>query len=643
MKSLAGLALVLFATRAGAQAPEPSPSPHPEVAAARAGGADEAEMAALLDVLSEETDVATKTRMNGDFVPGIVTVLHGDELEAMGVETVGEALGLVPGIQAILDSSGTPSVLVRGVDFPFNSGNVKVLIDSVPLSRESAGINGILLQTPVGLVDRIEVIRGPGSVVYGDFAFMGLVNVITRRGGVRPFARFGGEDAVAAGGHFSWKDQQGRTEVSASLAGWTNDEGPVSAPRAADEQRGFGSFTLRHGGLRLTGEAITRDLDQTAGAAAGSVTSDQTHWGVDARYERELRDELRSELRLSHRDNTFRTSIQTFEGAVSELGLDLHWEGWRRHAWLVGVSGSMGTIARATATYPAPPPGPPGAPPRPVPPPIRLEDEERNVLSVVVQDRFDVTEKVSFTAGARFDRYSDLESRLTPRVSLALRPGERHILKLQYAEGFRAPTFFEQYPTGRRNEGLDFEVNATTELNYVHRRTRSVLRATLFHSRLKDMIFVARGNTFSNSRKARAFGAELEWEQQVGERLKLTANASWVDEEEDRGIPQVLHASPAAAEWLGNVAVLFRATRRTLLAARLHHVGDRHLPTDPEGFDIVDLALTRSDLLAEGLQLRAGVKNVFDDEVRYVTVLPDRNIVSTFPGRTFWVQVSLTR
>ena len=67
---------------------------------------DQEEMLALLAVLEEETEVATKTKMNADYVPGIVTVLHGEDLEAMGARTVWEALAFVPGVEINQGATG---------------------------------------------------------------------------------------------------------------------------------------------------------------------------------------------------------------------------------------------------------------------------------------------------------------------------------------------------------------------------------------------------------------------------------------------------------------------------------------------------------------------------------------------------------
>jgi iron complex outermembrane receptor protein len=135
------------------------------------GSVDEgAELEALL---KQETELATRTRMNHDFVPGMVTVLQGDDLEALGVRNVLEALSLVPG-SSRWDVYGSPLILVRGINFIFNSGNIKILVDSVPLNQESAGTNSSILLLPIEDVERLELMRGPGSAIHGDFAYLGL-------------------------------------------------------------------------------------------------------------------------------------------------------------------------------------------------------------------------------------------------------------------------------------------------------------------------------------------------------------------------------------------------------------------------------------------------------------------------------------
>ncbi|MES9979550.1 MAG: Plug domain-containing protein, partial [Candidatus Thiodiazotropha sp. 6PLUC5] len=69
----------------------------------------------LLSLLDSQTELATKSRMNADYVPGMASILYGDELLARGARTVWEALGLVPGISLGMEFTGERQILSRGV------------------------------------------------------------------------------------------------------------------------------------------------------------------------------------------------------------------------------------------------------------------------------------------------------------------------------------------------------------------------------------------------------------------------------------------------------------------------------------------------------------------------------------------------
>jgi outer membrane receptor for ferrienterochelin and colicins len=603
--------------------PDPQPAPN----------TPEPGLEDLLAILQEETAVASKARMNADFVPGMVTVLHGSDMEALGVETVWEALSVVPGLQATRDRDGLPSVVVRGIDFPFNSGNIKILVNSVPLSRDNAGANSTVLLLPIQQVDRIEFIRGPGSVVHGEFAFMGLVNVVTRTQGVRAFARYGGNDAISAGTSLSFRP--GTWELTVGAAGWRSEEPPLADPLVAHEGRGFGSLLARRGGFSLLAEAIARDLDPVGSVPTQTVDGAQEHWALDARYSRPWA-AVRLDSHATLRNNDFRGGMGSFEGDVRELGLDVSGK-TGRHDWVAGTLYQRSEID--TAVFRRPPfPGRPGGI-------LTVTDEPRTVWSLLAEDRFDVTGALSLTAGLRFDDDSNVGSRLTPRAALVYRLTDRHIVKAQYAEGFRPPTFFELYgATGQAATDIDYEVNGTFELNYVYRHPRAVVRATAFHTSLRDMIFVTGPLMFDNVAEATTKGVELEWEQQVGSRLRFLANVTFLDEEETRNLPDyVTSTTPVAARFLANAAAFFRPAPRVLLAARLNHVGERSDDEETDGWSVLDLSLALEDVGARGLSLRGGVKNTFDDEIQYVVALPLTVQRNRFPGRTAWIQVAWDR
>ncbi|HEY5604546.1 MAG TPA: TonB-dependent receptor plug domain-containing protein, partial [Gammaproteobacteria bacterium] len=142
----------------------------------------------LMQLLDEETELATRTRMNVDFVPDVMTVLHGGDLEARGVQTVHDALGLVPGIELSRTNDGRPQVLVRGLGPSFFSGKIKFLLNDTPFNGALGGASTLLI-LPIEQVDRIEVIRGPGSAIYGEYASVGVVNVITRKARAEAYLR----------------------------------------------------------------------------------------------------------------------------------------------------------------------------------------------------------------------------------------------------------------------------------------------------------------------------------------------------------------------------------------------------------------------------------------------------------------------
>jgi outer membrane receptor for ferrienterochelin and colicins len=618
------LAAALVAGVAGAQTAAPP------------GGEDDESK--LLAILAEETAVATKTRLNSDFVPGIVTVLHGEELEALGIETAWEALSLVPGVQAFRDGFGQPSVIVRGEPFPFNSGNVKVLVNGISMSREIAGINGIALDIPVQEIDRIEVIRGPGSVIYGDFAFMGLVNIVTKKNETSVYARHGGYDAwsggaTAGGGTGDWSG-------TFTGSGLKSASSVVPEPRSGREKRGFFAGTLQGQGLTLSAEGIERRVDDTSALPGASAASSQSHFVLEARYARDLAPSLRAEARAGFQDDDF-SAGDNARGSVVGTGLDLTYGGVARNSFLLSLS--YETSVMTSATYLRPPPPPPAQPP----PPVSFADKRRDIFGITLQDQLDVSDKLAVTAGARFDRYTDVDHRVTPRLAFVYRASDEHLLKLQYAEGFRAPTLFELYggTTGARNPDIGFEINRTTELDYVFRRPREVARATLFYTKLDDMIFLAnpaRG-TFGNVRSGRSYGVELEWERELFAALKAVANLSWVDARDDRSLPAFDHAPTPAAKWIWNAALVYRPARGVVVGARWNHVGNRSAPNVRDATDLVDLTVTKHQLLFTGLSASGGVKDVFGSAPTYAIERPFGTDYHRFAGRTWFVQLAYAR
>ena len=150
---------------------------------------------------------ATRVPVPTAVIANAVTLLRGDELRERGIATVADALRTVASAAVVGTGSfgGQTSLFLRGGE----SDYVKVLLDGVPLNLPGGAFDWADLTTDD--VDRIEVVRGPASVLYGSDAMAGVVQIFTRRGAGRPEARAGIEGA----------DRYGTLRTRAELAGAT--------------------------------------------------------------------------------------------------------------------------------------------------------------------------------------------------------------------------------------------------------------------------------------------------------------------------------------------------------------------------------------------------------------------------------------
>jgi vitamin B12 transporter len=128
--------------------------------------------------LPEIVVTATRYPVSTDSVGVAVTVLRGDDLRAQGIRSVGDALRQVPGAQVVQGGGfgAQTSLFLRGGE----SDYVKVLVDGVAVNQPGGAYDFANLTTDN--VDRIEIVRGPGSVLYGSDAISGVVQIVTREG-----------------------------------------------------------------------------------------------------------------------------------------------------------------------------------------------------------------------------------------------------------------------------------------------------------------------------------------------------------------------------------------------------------------------------------------------------------------------------
>ncbi len=119
--------------------------------------------------------------------PAIATVITADEIRLSGVNNLNNALELVPGLHVSLSSLSRLDFIysIRGIHTGFNP-HVLLLIDGVPVEHSAQGGRPILFRLPTTNISQIEIVRGPGSAIYGADAYSGVINVITKSPAAEP-------------------------------------------------------------------------------------------------------------------------------------------------------------------------------------------------------------------------------------------------------------------------------------------------------------------------------------------------------------------------------------------------------------------------------------------------------------------------
>jgi vitamin B12 transporter len=230
-----------------------------------------ADTAQLADIVVTGTPVPTRAGA----IAAAVTVLHGDALRGRGLRFVQDALREVPGFFVVSGGSfgAATSLFARGGE----SNYVKVLVDGVAANQPGGGFDFATLS--LDNVERLEVVRGPASVVHGSDAVGGVVNVISRTGRGRPrlglsvqagsFGSFGVEGSASGGGdRLGWSGGFGRFGTDGIYAFNNRFEASTAAGRiriAPDAQTGLalaGRFGWNTYAFPTDGAGVLADSNQ---------------------------------------------------------------------------------------------------------------------------------------------------------------------------------------------------------------------------------------------------------------------------------------------------------------------------------------------------------------------------------------------
>lgn len=621
---------------------------------------------------------ASKSLLSVDEAPASTTVLSQEELRAFGYTTLAEALAAVRGFFVSNDRSYT-YLGVRGFAPPGDL-NTRVLIlwdgHSVNDVWAGQGYSARDLSVDLEEVDRIEVVRGPGSALYGTGAFFAVINVVPREslGQGRTAEVTAAVEALGTTrlhGTAAW--QKGNNSVLASVAG-LNMRGAettrmgVGLPlvQGLDQERAAtASLRARLGDLSFQAQLHGRRKQIPSGpygtvlGVEGTQVEDLRGF-VEARYEKALGERVSLSLRGAYDASRYR-GYWMYEQEDGGLRRDTD---AGRADWLtaearflfnlsetnrltVGLEG-QGQLRVEQESF-----GPEGgnAP---------LLSKSRVLLSTYLLDEWRLHPRLSLSAGLRLDKYLDLDTTpLTPRLALIARPYDKGLTKLVAGRAFRAPNAYElDYNDGGVTQAaagnLEAETITTLELEHAHDLTNE-LRLTVagYHNRITNLVVLEAqpgpprcgspsGSlqclVFTNqSGETLAWGAEAGLHWQPGRYLLVDLSYSFVTLQ--NASEEVVDSAPAHLATgrlllpLGNNGNLRLATQATYQSAR---------GTAKEGAENGEALLLGVGLSGELQNLRyfAGVQNLLDS--RYALSLGTERAAAPVPqyGRTFTLQLT---
>lgn len=603
----------------------------------------------LEELMNVEVTTVSQEKEKASEALAVVSVLTAAQLKQMGALTLYEALSFLPGIQINETYMGYSVLTFRGVTPGLYNNKVLFMVNGHPVHEKLFGSSHFEF-IPLDMVERVEVVRSPASVLYGTNAMSGVVNVITKQG-----KEFNNEVAIRGGSssHFYGSTTMHDSHISMS-ASYQNDNGytygGVKDEKNQDISKEYQNnlaniFIDAYGeSWRLQGayyQSKKEKLGLNPIIQHGGINNHDSFY-LDANKEFKLGsgklnlwlryDNMAKELETQKFPN-WQTGNPTFvKNKVERYSTEIQYKdkAFEKFNYIVGLNyeydktDPMLFIDQTDGS---------------VHPwsPFQIKHHTENIaLYAELEYRF--SENIVGVGGFRLEHNSDTDTAMNPRLGLNYELKNDSYIKILYSVAYRSPTFLEKYadvPTVLvGDKDLKREKIQTLEVAYDSKiNSKNTLQLTLYVLRLRDEITrrtaSGGGSEYYNAKGTQNYGSELAINSIINEKTELMFNASYADGENkqtDEGLMFVAH-------YTANAMLSYHFSKEVSATLSDQFVSSKeYITTGGEkgeigNYNLVNLSIS---YFKKPFETNLYLKNIFDE--RYTYPEPVRQNIKEIPG-----------
>lgn len=588
----------------------------------------------LDQLMGIEVVTASKFAQKASEAPSSVTVVTADDIRTFGYRSLADVLRSVRGTYVSYDRNYS-YLGTRGIGRPgdYNT-RLLVLVDGQRLNDNIYGQGPIGNEFPidVSLIQRVEFVSGPGSALYGSNAFLGVLNVITKktltsRSGIVSLetashgtenGRAEGTARFANGGslllHASGMNSRGADLYFPEYDGVATGRDYERLQRVFAKYT-FGEMTLESYFGNRTKSVPTASFGQQFNDPRSKTTD--RYAVATANIEHELSPTLNLHLSLGLAQYVYGGDYATSpdpNGLNRDYGksntvtgeLRLQYKGWHGHMLTYGVD-VFDDTARLQRNF------------NPEPYASYLDDNHpKRGVALYAQDEIRIGEKIILNIGVRHDHDSESGGSTNPRLGLIFKPTPELTTKLLYGTAFRSPNALEAYYVAdatryKRASNLQPEHIKTYELaaEYFPRNDFRT-SASLYRYKLDNLISLSFDSAdqllfFKNSDTATAKGIEIEAEWLPTDRSRLKASAAFQVARDGNG--QRLTNSPTQVFKLNYSLPILHSSARVGIEDQYTSRRDTVIGGTVGAFSVLNLTVSQIQL-GHGVELAGSIYNL---------------------------------